>query len=430
MTKFQIILTSFFLIFIGIGVVMFATFRNDSSNTTLPPIEVWGTLSRETFSEFLNELSILRGQDVVIDYVELSADSFNREFIETLARGGGPDAVLLPVDMTLRHEDKIIPIPYTVLTERNFRDTYVRSAELYLSPDGINAIPFYINPLVMYWNRSIITNAGIPTYPKYWDEFPTLISKINQKDAKSNIRRSAIALGEFKNITNARAILASLFFQAGNPITLRSSGQVISSIGNGAVAGSNTSIPALEFFTKFVDPRNTDYSWNRSLPASKSAFLSGTLATYFGFASEIQDLREKNPNIDFDVAPLPQARGGANRSTYAELYGFSIVRSAESPDVAYAVISSITAPDALALLGELTYLPSVRRDVISLGTTDPYISIFNDSAVIASSWLDPNPSMTNQIFTSMVESVTSGKKSSFQAVTDAHNEMERELSGI
>jgi hypothetical protein len=52
-----------------------------------------------------------------------------------------------------------------------------------------------------------------------WDEFSKIIPKINQKDANANIRRSAIAMGEFVNINNARELLGILLIQAGNPIT-------------------------------------------------------------------------------------------------------------------------------------------------------------------------------------------------------------------
>jgi ABC-type glycerol-3-phosphate transport system substrate-binding protein len=70
---------------------------------------------------------------------------------------------------------------------------------------------------------------------------------------------------------------------------------------------------------------------------SKSLFLSGSLATYFGFASEYYDLKNKNPNLDFDVAPLPQAKGERRAATYGKMYGFSIVHTTPNPAVTYNV---------------------------------------------------------------------------------------------
>ncbi|MEK7095627.1 MAG: hypothetical protein AAB917_03130, partial [Patescibacteria group bacterium] len=264
---------------------------------------------------------------------------------------------------------------------------------------------------------------GIAQPPVFWDEFENIISKINQKDVNSNIRRSAIALGEFNNLTHAREILSALFFQSGNPITVRGEG-VESTLGDRKYKGTQTSIPAVEFFTRFSNPQRKDYSWNRSLPQSKSWFLSGNLATYFGFSSESSDLRNKNPNIDFDIAPLPQARGGKNRATYGSMYGFSVVRTATDQLGTYNVIQILTAPDSLALLSDLTYLPPVRRDMIASGSTDPYQSIFYDSALISKGWLDTNSTKSTTVFQKMVESITSGRADLYTAVDTASNEID------
>jgi ABC-type glycerol-3-phosphate transport system substrate-binding protein len=275
----------------------------------------------------------------------------------------------------------------------------------------------------MYWNRDTFTNALIPTYPKYWDELTSLIPKLTKRDSNLNIRNTAIALGEFRNVKNAREIFGTLLLQSGNNVVERgvgqNTGEVISSVLDDSVSGVRPTEQALEFFTRFADPSHPDYSWNRGLSSSDASFLSGALATYFGFASEINSLRERNPNIDYDVAPIPQARGSQNRVTFGRMHGISIVRSTQNPAIAFAVMEVLTSKDALSLWTELTYLPPVRRDVINQGTKDPYLQIFYDSALIADSWLDPDKFESGQIFQNMVESVTSGKSTISNSVTTA-----------
>ena len=108
-------------------------------------------------------------------------------------------------------------------------NTFIQQAELYLKTDGSLAVPFIVDPLVMYWNRDSFTNAGIATPPKFWDEFTGLNTKLTQKDVNSNIRKSAIAMGEFTNISHAREILGTLFLQSGNPVTYRdTTGAIVS----------------------------------------------------------------------------------------------------------------------------------------------------------------------------------------------------------
>ncbi len=431
MSKFQVILISIFVLCIVAGVVAFATFKGSSSSTELPAITVWGTFPSSLFDQYVSKLNVSRSQALKITYTQISEVSFDRTFIEALARGKGPDAILVSQDLLHKHEDKVIPIPYSVLPQRDFQNTFIQQAELYLTANGSIALPFIVDPLIMYWNRDTFTNAGIAKPPIFWDEFNNLNAKITLKDVNSNIRRSAIAMGEFNNISHAREILGTLFLQSGNPVTYRdSSNSVTSALGNNNFVGLTTSVPALNFFTQFSDPSNANYSWNRSLPISKSSFLSGNLATYFGFASEIKDLRTKNPNIDFDAAPLPQARQGKNRATYGMMYGFSIVRSTADANATFSVLNELLTPQALTEMIILSYLPPVRRDILSAGSNDAYMSIFYDSALISKGWLDTNKTESNKIFQQITESVTSGRRGATEALQNGSDEFDISLKNI
>ncbi|MEK7463967.1 MAG: extracellular solute-binding protein [Patescibacteria group bacterium] len=432
MSKFQIILTSIFVLFIIIGVILFATYKGGDSQTTLPSITVWGTFPESLLTKYVTKLNITRPVPLKIEYTQISEVNFDKAFIEALARGLGPDAILVSQDLLHKHEDKVVPIPYSVLSQRDFQNTFVSQAELYLHSTGVLALPFMLDPLVMYWNRDTFTNAGVAVFPRFWDEFSAIGQRINQKDVNSNVRKTVISLGEFNNLAHAREVLGVLFLQAGNPVTYRESDSLAmaSALGSRGYVGLTSSLPALNFFTKFSDPRNPDYSWNRSLPNSKSFFLSGNLATYIGFASELLDIRQKNPNIDFDVAPLPQARGGQNKATFGTMYGFSIVRSSADANSAFAVLSELLTPSSLSEMVTMSYLPPVRRDMIASGSSDPYLSIFYDSALISKGWLDTNKAESYRIFQDIVESVTSGKKNASQALQDGSDELDLSLKDI
>ena len=423
MSKFQIILTAIFIVFIISGVVMFATYKGNNTSEALPTVAIWGTFPEEVFNDLVNKINLNRSSPLSINYTQIPRANFRKQFIEELARGNGPDAILIPQQEILGFSDKIIEIPNTVLTQRDFQNTFVPQADLYLTAEGSMAIPFVIDPLVMYWNRTIFTNAGIAKYPVYWDEFKNIGERINLKDQNLNIRRSAIAFGEFKNVNHAREILSTLFLQAGNPVTYYDDGQIQSALGDSNYSGTKSSIPALSFYTQFSNPRDPSYSWNRSLPNSKNSFLAGTLSTYFGFTSELNELREKNPNIDYDVAPIPQTRNGKNRVTYGNMYGLSIVRSTTDMNSAYQIIKAITSPEASSLLSKSSYLPSVRRDAIASGSTDPYMAIFLDASLISKGWLDTSPERSNTIFTNLVESVTSGRSNAYNALIQASDEL-------
>lgn len=419
-SKFQIITLAIFLLCLIAGVAAFAMYKGNSSSTNIPAITIWGTFPSDTFSSYVAKVNISLQQPITVNYVQKSSATFSQEFISALARGTGPDGLLIPADMLLPHYDKLSAIPFSALPQRTFIDNFIDEGAIYLNQNGIVAIPFTVDPLVMYWNRDTFNAAGIATYPKYWDEFTALNAKLTNKDQNGNIRKSAVALGDFTNVTNAREILGTLIMQVGNPVTkVNNDGSIQSTVKTSAAVSP---VSAINYFTQFVDPSSANYSWNRGMPSSKSAFLSGSLATYFGFTSELSDIRTKNPNLNFDVAPLPQVRTGGIKASYARMNAFSITRISANPNAVFQIISILTDPANLTQLNKTIYLPTVRRDVIAQGSNDPYITIFNKAALISKTWLDADPAKSRDLFGRMIESITSGAKTTEQAVRDTGDE--------
>ncbi len=423
MSKFQIIVLAIFVIAIIAGAVSFAMYKGGNSNVELPTITVWGTFPATVFEQYVSDINNSAVDTIRINYSEYEPSQFSKNFVNALALGQGPDAILVPTEMLLPELNKIAFIPYSVLPQKTFFDSYIDESRIYLRDNGVIGIPFTVDPLVMYWNRDIFNAAGIATYPKTWDEFvgtslkPGLVQKLTARDQNGNIRKTALAMGDFTNVTNARELLGSLLFQVGNPVTtIGGEGYVVSTID--PYYSANPS-PALSFFSQFADPSNPNYSWNRGMPNDKTAFLSGMLATYFSFASDLSDIRSKNINLNFDVGSLPQLRSGGQKAVYGKMYGFSFVRASQNLDATFQVISILTRPDNLRNLSQTMYAPSVRRDIIALGSADPYITIFNQSALVAKTWLDTDSSKSRQIFGNLVQTITSGKKALDQAVKDA-----------
>lgn len=425
MTKFQIIVLAVFIIAIIGGAASFALYKGSGNVQSLPDITVWGTFPASIFDKYVSELNNSRESSLKITYVQQRPEDFSSNFVNALALGQGPDAILLPTEMLLPQINKLAIIPYTALSKNTYFNSYIDQARIYLTDDGILALPFTVDPLVMYWNRDIFNSAGIAQFPKYWDEFvgttlkPGMVQKLTSKDSNGNIRRSALAMGEFSNMTNPREILGSLLLQLGNPVTARDSQNIIVSTIDPYYSANPVS--AFKFFSQFSDPTNPNYSWNRGMPNDKTAFLSGMLATYISYASDLTDIKNKNVNLNFDVASLPQLRTGGTKAGYARMYGFSLVRSSPKLDASYQVLSVLTEANNIQKLSQSMYAPSIRRDIIASGSNDPYITIFNNSALVSKTWLDIDTTQSKQIFANLIQNITSGKNSIEQAVKDARD---------
>ncbi|MEK7116859.1 MAG: extracellular solute-binding protein [Patescibacteria group bacterium] len=421
MTKFQIILMGVFGVFLIGGVIIFSAYRGNTKNAV--NVVVWGTIPQISFSNIIQSTPLYQSKEYNVQYVEKSEDNFDANFIESLASGDGPDIFMLPSEKILKHRNKVFPIPYNVFTERQFKDSFIEGAEIYMAPEGVLALPVSVDPLVMYWNLSLFTEAKITQPPKYWDEFYNLANVISKKDGALNISKSAVAFGEFTNISHAKEIILNLAMQAGTPVTIWSGGKVQSVFGDSFSKPTMPAEAAVNFYTEFSNPAKPSYSWNRSLSNSTSYFLSGDLALYFGFASEIANLQLKNPNLNFDVANMPVSREGGINVSFAKFNAFAITKSSKNPNAAFGVISILAGADGAKSFSKVLRLPPPRRDLLNQKPANAYESVFYDSAIRAKGWLDPSPDETNAIFKNMIESITSGRARTGGAVNQASREL-------
>ncbi len=424
MKPFQIAVLAIFGVLALIGVIVFATFSSGAGKGNVGTVVIWGTLPQNVFDTTLNSLrSSQQGLDGVV-YIEKNPATYDAELLNALAAGQGPDLIIITQDEILSKQDKIALIPFSSLSERTFRDTFIDESDLFLTKQGIVGLPFIVDPLVSYWNRNTLAASGVAHPPQYWDELYDYALKVTKRDPAGNITQSAVALGEVQNVSHAKDIFAAIMMQGGNSIVARApeTGLPISVF---ADHGSDGGIPAettLTFFTQFADPNKNVYSWNRSLPASRDAFVGGQLALYFGYGSEASAIRTANPNLNFDIAALPKikpvARSVALSGTFGRMHAFAVPKAARNSSGAIATAQLLSGAGAQEIANKIG-LPSARRDLIALGTQNPLQATLYAGALVAGGWLDPNPGSTDTIVTTMVESVTTGKSRVSDAVTTA-----------
>ena len=426
MSTFQLAVISIFVAFIVIGVGAFALFGGVFGGGGGGTVVVWGTMPQENADYLLDSLRSADKSLQDVSYVEKPAASYESTLLNAMASGASPDLFLVTQEQLGQFSDKIITIPYGTVSQSQFVSSFIDEGQLFLTPQGSLALPFMVDPLVMYWNRDIFGGAGVASPPAYWNDFLTLAPKMYSANSSQNIARSAVALGAWSNVAHAKAVLSTLFMQAGEPITGRnSSGALLPLFGQTpAGAAANPAESALRFYTEFGNPGKTTYSWNRSLPRSDEAFVAGSLGVYFGFASEYRTLGERNPNLRFAVAVMPQLQTG-NRSTYGKLTALAIPRVSRNVAGAAVVAQKLTSASAAGILAANTGLPPVRRDIALDIAGSSVNDVFAQSALIAGGWVDPSQKETDQAFKTMIESVVSGGNEPAGAVSEAAQEFVR-----
>lgn len=398
--------------------------KDQNATVAKGTVVLWGTTKASVMNPLLESFNNAN-QTFVVKYAEKTPENFNSELLEAIAAGVGPDLFLLPDDLAYEYLNKIYLIPYAGYPLVTFKNTFAGAGEVFLTSSGIVAFPITIDPMMMYYNRSMLDSAGIATPPLYWEEFIDIIPKINQKDENKKITKSTLALGQFSNINNAKGILSTLFLQGGSSIITEREGRYF---GDLEVKANSKPDTLLSFFTSFADPNKPFYSWNRLLPNSRDFFSSDDLAFYFGYASELPFLIKKNPNLNFAVTNMPQIKNTNNKSTYAKVTGVAISKFSKNLNtalVAASLMSSGAFADSYAK--SLAVAPSTRAS-LAIKPTDQYFPYFYSSALFSRSWLDPSGPETNNVFKGMVDGVLSNNQTPTEAIDDANSRINFLLS--
>ncbi len=429
MKLFNVAVIGIFLALAVGAVIIFATFTSLNKNS-VGVVSVWGSLPQDTFESVLGDLQSGNSTYDNVSYRFVPDTELIPDLVEAIAAGKGPDLVIFPAEYLLSQSDKLSSIPYSSISRRGFQDTFIQAGEVFLYDDGIKGIPFTVDPLVMYWNRTLFANAGIAQPPRYWDELSDMATRLTKSQENGTLTQNAVALGTWDNVGHAKAIFLTLARQLGNSVVVSDGkGAYVSVFTEGTAGGGVPPVDsAVRFYTDFSDPVKPVYSWNRSAIQSRNAFLAGSLAVYFGSVSELSGMREANPNLNFDVAPVPAIRGNGS-GVAATLTGLSIPRGSSNPRGALMVAQALTSANAQKSLRSLISLPSVRRDGVEYAPNDPYGSMFDSAALLSFAFLDPNPSATDSIFKRMVEGVSSGKLRVSEATSGASDEL-RALIGV
>ena len=406
------------IVFIGLfavlgiaGIFVLSNYKNNESPEERKygeSIVIWGTFDRSIIELTLQELKNVDKAFEVVSYTQFDARTFENDLVNALAEGKSPDLVMIPQSMLVAQRAKLLAIPYENLPVRTFKDTYIDGAEIFMMSDGVYGIPFAVDPLVMYWNRDIFTSSGLAAPPKTWE---ALVAQTTNAITRTNDRReitqSAVALGEYSNITHAKDILAMLFLQAGSSMVTEQNKEYKVTFNVSQANSLGTGDAVLSFYTQFSLPSRDLYSWNRSKASDRTEFLGGTLALYFGKGSEYGSLARENPNLNFDIAPVPQGSDATILRTYGDFYAFAIPRGSKNKDYAYIFARDMsTGKGGTELATKLNFVP-VLRSVLGEGTGDPVASVRYNAALIARAWLDPKPQETERLFGRMVDEIVS-----------------------
>jgi len=385
------------------------------------PVSIWGTLPAEGVNEVLKTLAVTQEAYKQVTYRYIPPERFDSAFINALADGSAPDLVLIPHESIVKHRTRLEVLPYENFPERDFRNIYVDGAEIFALSNGIIAYPIAVDPLMLYWNRNLLAQENFINAPTTWEDLVTnSVPALTKRTPDRTLTQAAVALGEYSNVRNAFAIISLLAIQGGSALVTEAGNfyEVKLDETQGGAAAGRPLTTAITFYTNFNTVANTLYSWDRSQPLDREQFLAERLALYFGFGSEARELKERNPNLNFDIAQVPQGQTATVRRTYGIFYGLAVPRLARNKTGAYLVRQDLTGAANAKLIVEANNLAPVHRSLLAAGSNDMYGRIIYEAVPSARGWLNPDRARTDELFTQMLDDIRANRTTIPSAVRD------------
>jgi len=418
---FQGILFGVFGLGALIGLFVFATYSsNGTGGNAVGTVVIWGTLPEADMQNALTTISQAEELLKNVSYKQKDSVTLANDLATAIATGDAPDLVLASQEELLSLAKFISPIPESTLPASTFTNAFIREGEMFAASDGYYGVPFLVDPLVLFSNRTILSSNGIAKPPSTWEALIGLVPNVAILSPARQITRGLIALGSYDNVHNARGILSALFIQTGIPMSSYSSGGVLSSdLGENATSDSPSGESVLGFYTQFADPSKVSYTWNASMLDSQQEFLAGDLALYLGYASESRFLKAANPNLDFIVSPLPQLATTNVKSAYGLVYALMIPKGAKNASGAYRATVLLTNSAEQISAAEATGLAPAVLSELTAVPSDPTAAVAYAEALYADGWLSPVPADTDRIFSGMITDVISGRSTLSTALTSA-----------
>jgi len=273
------------------------------------------------------------------------------------AAGNPPDAFLASLDdlpalvqtKAVRRLDELLGARHV-----DFGDGYQRdSLEAFSSDDALQCMPVDVSPLVVYFNRDLVSLAGI-TGPGERPITPEGGWTIDQFKAAAEQATRGRVRGVY--VAPDLTQVAPFIWSGGGHVVDDLQKPTTLTLSDGASAS------ALEKLLEVV--RNPQTTFNQAQIARRSAlqrFKTGSLAMMLGFRDLTPQLRTQE-NLRFDVMPLPRI---GSRATSGLSTGLCLSSASEHPEKTADFLAYAVSDDAMALLAATGYVVPTNLDVVN-----------------------------------------------------------------
>jgi multiple sugar transport system substrate-binding protein len=284
-----------FVVIILAAIVFFVIIPQFTKTSGKVTLTYWGLWEDSNTMQGMIADFERQNPNIIIDYSKQDIKQYRERLVTRIANGSGPDIFRFHNSWYPMLSGDLLALPSDTITKDDFNKSFYPVVQNDLVKNGaIYGIPLEIDTLALFVNTQLFQSAGLKP-PTNWNDFIDDARALTVKDANGKIKTAGAAMGTYDNITHAPDIVSLLFLQNGVDLTK------LNSLPSDRAAG------ALTFYSSFATDQNN--VWDNSLDPSILAFSKGNLAMYFGYSWDYFSIKQANPNLSFQVAPVPQLPG-------------------------------------------------------------------------------------------------------------------------
>jgi multiple sugar transport system substrate-binding protein len=282
-------------------------------------------------------------------------------------------------------------------------------------------LPIESGAVALFYNTEIFKNAGVAGPPKTWDEYVAIAKKVTNPEKKIFATTATLQVEPPTNMTY------DIY-----PLILQAGGNLIDEKTNKAVFNSPAGVKAIEWYVDLVNKDKVAVPGvlSNGEKEKRANFGAGNVAMMFEGPWGIAIQNQLNPNLKYDIAPLPK---GATTGTMVRGSLNTVTTQAQNKEAAWKFVRWMSGPTGIELWAKGTGAFPARRDVADQAwfKEKKLFQAFVEQMKLPnarSPFLGmPNAVQMNKIMTTEVQNVVQGKKTAKQALDDAAAEWNKIL---
>lgn len=365
--------------------------------------------------------------NVTIEYTKKNIENYETDLINALAAGNGPDIFSINNTWLPEYLDKVTPAPDKLYTLKEYKDAFVDVVYAdFVRDNKVYGTALWVDSLALYYNKDIMGTAGIATPPTTWDQLAIDSRKIASQSEDGYFDRSGVAIGTYQNVNRAVDVVYLMMLQAG-AVPWSNDGRSPRFASNIQKDGKsfNPGITAVDFYTSFANPNSENYTWNSDSDYSTDAFANGRAAFLYGYSYTRAQIDAKAPNLNYDVAPVPQYDLSQPNVNFASYFGEVVSKASvdrKTRDAAWDFLKFATGSKVLDSYYAKDKQPSSRRDLIELQTQDLEIGVFAHANLTAKSFYKVDEQKFDALIGDVIENILFRGQKTSSALSKAQSQ--------